>query len=274
MTDVRTEPTPTTTSPQQAGDFIWYELLTPDPDGAKAFYDAVVGWNIEPQSHFPNGYRMIGRSDGKMAGGLLPLNSEMLEHGAKPMWLAYVSVADVDASVASIERSGGKALMPAFDIPDIGRVALVADPQGAPIYIMKPIPPAGDPNAKSDVFSPGAEQRVGWNELQTSDVDAARKFYGEQFGWNSDEFMPMGEMGDYRFIDQGGTRVGAIFNAANGQPPHWRFYVRVPSVSAAKATVEQKGGTIHMGPIQVPTGEWVIVASDPQGAELALVGGE
>ena len=276
MTDVRDQAAPTLEHQRSApsGDFIWYELMTTDPSGAKAFYDAVVGWNIEENSSAPNGYRAIGRSDGKMAGGLLPLNDEMQQHGARPGWLAYVSVADVDATVASVERAGGKSLMAPFDIPDIGRVALISDPQGSPIYVMKPIPPANDPNAVSDVFSPSAEQRVGWNELQTNDVENARSFYREQFGWASDEFLDMGEMGKYRFFDHQGTRVGALFDAANGQPPHWRFYIRVRSVSKAKATAEAKGGTIHMGPHQVPTGDWIIVGSDPQGAEFALVGGQ
>jgi len=164
--------------------------------------------------------------------------------------------------------------MASFDIPNVGRIALVRDPQGAPFYLMKPIPPADDPDAVSDVFSPSAQQRVGWNELQTSDVEGARRFYASQFGWTSDEFMPMGEMGDYRFLQHGDTRIGAVFNAQNGQPPHWRFYFRVPSISEAKTTAQAKGATIHMGPHQVPTGDWVIVGSDPQGAEFALVGGE
>src|SRR6478672_1326094 len=163
MTDVRDE-VATATAVEPRGDFIWYELMTPDPDGAKAFYDAVVGWNVEAQSSFPNGYRMIGRSDGKSAGGVLPLNDEMQQHGARPTWLGYILVTDVDRSVAAIEQAGGKAPMPAFDIPNVGRVAMVTDPQGAPFYIMKPTPPQGDPAAKSDVFSPTEQQRVGWNE--------------------------------------------------------------------------------------------------------------
>src|SRR5580765_4027470 len=115
MTDVRDAAAPASESRSNPGSsFIWYELMTPDPDGAKAFYDAVVGWNVEAQSNFPNGYRMIGRSDGKFAGGILPIDEEMQQHGARPTWLGYVSVADVDKSVASIEQAGGKALMPAF----------------------------------------------------------------------------------------------------------------------------------------------------------------
>src|SRR5512142_1221090 len=157
MTDVRTEDAPTMSQndqdgPNPVGDFIWYELMTPDPDGAKAFYDAVVGWTIDPSSSFPSGYRMIGRSDGKFAGGILPLNEEMAQHGAKPTWLGYINVNDVDAATGSIEQAGGKTYMGPTDIPNVGRIAMVADPQGAPFYVMKPIPPADDPDARSDVF--------------------------------------------------------------------------------------------------------------------------
>jgi predicted enzyme related to lactoylglutathione lyase len=257
-----------------ARSFIWYELLTPDPVGAKAFYDSVVGWTIEPQPSGEMDYRMIGRSDGGQAGGLMRLTDEMRSHGAHPIWLGYINVDDVDASVASIESSGGKVLLAAFDIPNIGRIAMVADPQGAPFYVMKPTPPEGRENEKSDVFSPDAVQRVGWNELSTSDPVAARKFYTERFGWGSDEFMDMGEMGEYRFLEMDGARIGALCGMMPGQHPKWRYYFRVPSIAKAKAAAEQGGGTIAMGPHQVPTGDWILLGTDPQGAEFALVGGE
>jgi predicted enzyme related to lactoylglutathione lyase len=274
MTDIRSAAAPAMEQPADTGNFIWYELMTPDPDGAKVFYDAVVGWDIEPQPSGEMDYRMIRRSDGGNAGGILRLTAEMAGHGARPTWLGYLNVADVDATAASIEAADGKTLMPPTDIAGVGRIAMVADPQGAPFYIMTPIPPTdGSSGGKSDVFSADAQQRVGWNELQTGDVAAARTFYGEQFGWETGDFMDMGEMGEYRFIDHGGERLGALFNAANGQLPHFRFYVRVPSIAAAKATAEAKGGTIHMGPHQVPTGDWIVIGSDPQGAEFALVGG-
>jgi len=275
MTDVRTEGAPATARPNPQGDFIWYELMTPDPDGAKAFYDAVVGWEISGEGPAEyNGYRMIGRSDGKFAGGLLPLTPEMQQHGARPTWLGYVYVPDVDETIASIEAAGGKALMPATDVPNVGRIAMVADPQGAPFYVMRPIPPEGDPNAQSDVFSTSAQQRVNWNELSTSDPAAARRFYGEQFGWDSAEFMPMGEMGDYRFIDHHGQRLGALCGTMPGQQSRWRYYIRVPSIAKAKELVEGNGGTVAMGPHEVPTGDWILIGTDPQGAEFALVGGK
>lgn len=256
------------------GSHVWYELMTPDSDGAAKFYGAIVpGWRIGEPIGGDQDYRMIGRSDGGFAGGVLRLTDEMQSHGAKPIWLGYIGADDVDATVANIEAKGGKALMPAFDIPQ-GRIAMVADPQGAPFYVMKPVPPANEPNAKSDLFSTDAEQRVGWNELSTSDPVAARTFYSDQFGWESGDFMDMGEMGEYRFLDHNGTRIGALCGVMPGGQPKWRYYIRVPSIGAAKAAAEQNGGVIHMGPHQVPTGDYIIIGSDPQGAEFALVGGE
>src|SRR6185369_421048 len=208
MSDVREAATPETANengPNPKGDFIWYELMTPDAEGAKAFYDAVVGWNISEGAPEFGGYRMIGRSDGGNAGGVLPLTDEMQQHGARPTWLGYVSVADVDQAVAAIEKADGKGLMPAFDIPNVGRIAMVADPQGAPFYVMKPIPPADKPNAQSDVFSVDQPQHVRWNELSTTDQDGAIAFYTSQFGWTQEGDMDMGEMGKYRFIQNRGT---------------------------------------------------------------------
>jgi len=277
MSDVRETNSPAARNdngPNPAGDFIWYELMTTDADGAKAFYDAVAGWTIgEGVAEF-GGYRMIGTADGKTAGGLLPLTDEMQQHGARPTWLGYVYVPDVDQTVTEIEGAGGKAVMPATDIPNVGRIAMVADPQGAPFYVMKPIPPEGRENEASDVFSPDKPGRVSWNELSTSDPARARKFYGDQFGWATNDFMDMGEMGEYRFIDHHGKRLGALCGVMPGQQPKWRYYIRVPSISAAKTTAEAKGGTIHMGPHQVPGGDWIIIGADPQGAEFALVGGK
>src|SRR4051812_38533630 len=202
MTDVRETDTPAASNenrPDQQGGLIWYELMTPDPDGAKAFYDAVVGWTVGEAAPEFNGYRTIGRSDGGFAGGVLPLTDEMQQHGARPTWLGYIHVGDVDDALKSIEAAGGKTQMPATDIPNVGRIAMVTDPQGAPFYVMKPMPPAGDPNAQSDVFSPTEPQRCGWNELATSDAVAALDFYTSQFGWEKGDAMPMGEAGDYRF---------------------------------------------------------------------------
>lgn len=276
MSDVRDASAPVRnqqnrSGPNPEGDFIWYELMTPDPEGAKAFYEAVVGWAFGDSAPEFNGYRMINTRDGGVAGGVLPISAEMQQHGARPTWLGYLNVSDVDAKVAAIQAAGGKALM-THDIPDVGRIAMVTDPQGAPFYVMRPIPPQGREDEPSTVFSPTAAGRCAWNELSTSDPQAARRFYGEQFGWTAEKFMPMGEHGEYRFIDHHGLTLGAITGAMGGQPPHWRFYFRVPSVGAAKDMAEAKGGKIVMGPMEVPGGDHIVIGIDPQGAEFALVG--
>jgi uncharacterized protein len=274
MSDVSEAPPRAATSEARKlqGSHIWYELMTTDPDGAKRFYEVVVpGLTFGDRLPGEQDYRMIGRSDGGSLGGMLGLTDEMRSHGAKPIWLGYVGVDDVDATVAQIEAKGGKALMPAFDIPQ-GRIAMVADPQGNPFYVMKPVPPAGQEGKQSDVFSTTEEQRVSWNELSTPDPVAARQFYGGLFGWQSDEFMPMGELGEYRFFAHQGTTIGAVSGCVEGAPAGWRYYIRVPSIPKSVEAVKDGGGTIAMGPMEVPGGDHIIIGHDPQGAEFALVG--
>ena len=274
MTDVRDADAPTLQQTQAPrGDFIWYELLTTDIAGAKRFFDSVVGWNVADKSEFPNDYRMIGRSDGKFAGGAMQLTEEMKQHGGRPTWLGYILVPDVDASVASIQQQGGQIHMPAFDIPGVGRVAMVTDPQGAPFYIMKPLPREDDPNAKSDVFSVDQPQRVRWNELSTTDQDGAIDFYRRQFGWNQEGAMPMGEMGDYRFIQANGVNIGAIMRKPPQLPVSvWSYYIGVDDIDRAIQAVKDGGGQILNGPNEIPGGEFALNAMDPQGAAFGLVG--
>jgi predicted enzyme related to lactoylglutathione lyase len=276
MTDVREASTPLQqqdrSGPNPEGDFIWYELMTTDAEGAKAFYDAVVGWDIGEAAADFQGYRMINRSDGKFAGGVLPLTDEMQQHGARPTWLGYIHVSDVDAKVASIEEEGGKALM-THDIPNVGRIAMVTDPQGSPFYVMKPIPPAGRENESSDVFSVDQPQRVRWNELATSDPDGAVNFYRTQFGWSQDGDMDMGDMGKYRFIQANGVTIGAIMRKPPQLPvSSWTYYIGVDDIGRAADAVKSGGGQILNGPMEIPGGEFAVNARDPQGAAFGLVG--
>jgi len=275
MTDVRDAPAST---PQQAGGsvqghLIWYELMTPDAEASKAFYYSVVGWQFgEPVAEF-QGYRMIGRSDGGFAGGVLPLTDEMQQHGARPTWLGYIGVDDVDTTVASIEQAGGKVLMPARDLPNVGRIALVADPQGAPFYVMKPIPREGHEDEQSDVFSVDQAQRVRWNELATTDPEAALDFYRTQFGWSQEGDMDMGEMGKYRFIQNRGTTIGAVMPKPAQLPVSmWTYYFGVEGIDRAVEAIRSGGGQVLNGPMEIPGGEFAVNAMDPQGASFGLVG--
>jgi predicted enzyme related to lactoylglutathione lyase len=258
-----------------ASSFIWYELMTTDADAAAEFYGSVVGWDVAVQPSAEAGgmdYRMIRRSDGGMAGGVLRLTGEMTAGGARPCWMPYLYTPDVDAKVAAIEKEGGKSLMPAMDLP-VGRIAMVADPQGIPIYVMNPIPPEGKEDEASEVFSETEAQRVRWNELTSPDQKASMDFYARHFGFEFNEKMSMGEMGDYWFIHHQGTRLGAVAPQMNPQQPAmWLFFFGVPSIAQAKARIEAGGGQVMMGPVEVPGGDWIVIAADPQGAPFGLVG--
>jgi predicted enzyme related to lactoylglutathione lyase len=257
------------------GSFIWYELMTPDADGAAAFYGAVVGWKIVGAgAPGENGidYRHIVRSDGGANGGVLALTAKMTANGAHPCWVGYLYVADIDESVAAITADGGKLLMPKTTI-DVGSFAMVTDPQGVPFYIMAPIAPAGREGEPSDAYARWTPQHVSWNELYTSDLEAAKAFYAKHFDFEFNSSMPMGDMGDYCFIDHGGEGIGAVMK----KPPHvpvngWNYYIRVADIEVAKAAVETAGGKVINGPMQVPGGDWIINGMDPQGAAFALVG--
>ena len=255
--------------------FIWYELMTTDPQGAAAFYGAVVGWTIASERDPAAGdmdYRMIGRSDGGQAGGVLALNDDMLAGGARPIWLGYLHTPDVDAAVAAIVADGGAVQMPAMDIA-VGRIAMVTDPQGAPFYIMDPVPPPGMEGMESDVFSVTEAQHVRWNELSTTDPDAAIAFYKKHFGWGQEGEMDMGDIGAYRFIQRGDIGLGAVMPMMPGMPtPMWSYYVGVDDIDRAHAAITANGGTIITEPMEIPGGEFAINAVDPQGASVGFVG--
>jgi predicted enzyme related to lactoylglutathione lyase len=251
--------------PNAHGDFIWYELLTSDAAAAKAFYDPVIGWDIEPVANNPMNYRMIRSGNGN-AGGVMELTDKMRNWGAKPTWLGYVGVDDVDESVAMAEGLGAKAMMPAFDVPGVGRLAMIADPQGIPIYVMRGARPE-----ESSAFSPDELGHGAWNELSTTDLEAAKRFYPELFGWKLGDVMPMGEMGDYQFIDHGGRMIGAMMKVQPSGHPSWNYCFRTDSVDRGFEAIKAGGGTVTFGPAEVPGGDRVVQAIDPEGAAFMIV---
>jgi uncharacterized protein len=265
FTPVVTLEKPTTNKP---GDFIWYELLTTDADAAQAFYGTVLGWTFASSGQPGMDYRIVNMGENSV-GGLMAITKDMADHGARPTWLGYLAADDVDATVAQIQQKGGSVQMPAMDIPMVGRIAMVADPQGAPFYVMTPLG-----QGKSLAFADDCP-RVGhcaWNELRTSDQPAAWGFYGEVFGWKKEGEMDMGPLGQYEFIRHGGL-IGAFMpvSAVVG-PPRWAQYFRVSDIDAAKTAVQAGGGTVVQGPDEIPGGDFSMNCIDPQGAEFGLVG--
>lgn len=258
-----------------AGTFIWYELMTRDAQAAARFYGEVVGWRIAAERDANAGdidYRMILRADGGHAGGVLVLSEAMCAGGARPCWLGYLDVDDVDAAIAAMLADGSTVQMPPVDLP-VGRIAMLCDPQGAPFYVMKPIPPAGQADASSDVFSHMSAQHVRWNELATSDPLAAIAFYTRHFEWTQEGDMDMGELGKYRFLQREGAPIGAVMPRMPDMPvTAWRFYIGVDDIDRAVAAIAKQGGQVCHDPVEIPGGEFAVNAVDPQGAAFGLVG--
>lgn len=257
----------------QHGDFIWYELLTTDADAAGDFYGKVVGWASTSSGQPGMDYRFFSSGDGSDTrdgvGGYMAITPEMAEHGSRPCWLGYLAVDDVDASVAAIISAGGTELMPAMDLEGVGRMAMLADPQGIPFYVMK-----GASDETSHSFA-ATEPKVGhcaWNELSTTDPKAALSFYAAAFGWRQGDQMDMGPMGTYQFLDHGPSMIGAIMPKMPSAPAAWTYYFRVADIDAAIAAINANGGKMLMEPMEIPGGEFAFQAMDPQGAAFALMG--
>ncbi|MFB0613202.1 VOC family protein [Aurantiacibacter poecillastricola] len=255
---------------------IWYELMVPDPAKVAPFYKAVLGWDIPAAGNaMPNGseYREIARAGGGPAGGVLTLTPEMADGGARPFWAIYFNVSDVDASVDQAKAMGASVLMEPMSMEGIGRMAMLADPQGAPFYVMTPVPPASDPDAQSDVFRSDTPGHAAWNELNTQAASEQIEFYTTLFDWQIGEEMPMSGDDFYSFLMLGETGIGAVSPVKpDDMPSAWMVYFRVADIDAAKSVVEANGGSVMLGPQEVPNDDYIIVASDPAGATLGLVG--
>jgi uncharacterized protein len=251
--------------------FIWYELMTTDRDAALDFYKAVVGWTsaVHPNST-PDGMRYdVLSAAGRAIGGVFQLTDEMRSGGARPGWVGYVDVADTDAKAKEAIAAGGSVLMGPDDIPNVGRFAMLADPGGAPFYLLTPSPQEGEP-VPLDPEAPGA---VSWHELYSGVGEkAAFAFYSGLFGWQTMTEMPMGEMGLYRIFGDGDVQMGGMMDKPPNVPVSaWAFYINVDGIDAAVERVKAKGGQILMGPQEVPGGSWIIQGVDPQGANFAFV---
>jgi uncharacterized protein len=257
------------------GDFTWYELITPDPDGAQAFYGPLLGWTFTNSSFADRDYRYAAVGSEGIAGVLKTPDGLPMP----PAWLGYVGVDDVDKMVDAVTHAGGTVHRPAFERERVGRMALLGDPQGALFYVIK------NGSDESHAFSWDAPRHgyCAWNELATRDVEAAKHFYKARFGWVADGGIDMGPMGQYTFLRHAGRApdgsppgygmLGAVYpKAAEDDQSHWLFYFRVPDIDAALAQIEIAGGRLHQPPTPIPGGDFSLIAADPQGAYFGLVG--
>jgi predicted enzyme related to lactoylglutathione lyase len=248
------------------GTFCWADLSTTDPEGAKAFYGTLFGWQTVD---FPmpdgEGVYSMQQLDGKDVCAISGQPPQQREAGVPPMWNHYVAVEDADAAVAKAKELGGAAHAQAFDVEPAGRMAVLQDPAGA--FFMP-----WQPNEHPGAGLVNAHGAITWNELHTPDVDAAFAFYGELFGWAPRAMEGPG--GRYEAIMVGERGNGGISDhMEEGAPPHWLLYFGTDDVGASLQCVNELGGRVLMADTDIGVGH-IAVAQDPQGAIFALFAGD
>ena len=124
------------------GVFHWNELMTSDTEGAKAYYGATVGWRFEAMPMDQGGTYWICMAGDKPCGGIMPLDGVAAE-GTPPHWFTYLAVDDLEARLEKAKCLGGTVLREPFEVPGIGKIAMVQDPQGAPMGWITPAEKSG-----------------------------------------------------------------------------------------------------------------------------------
>ncbi|MBX3272752.1 MAG: VOC family protein [Sandaracinaceae bacterium] len=244
-----TEPTYT------PGMFVWRELNVPDLDKAKGFYGELFNWAFEdvPMGDFD--YPMIKAGD-QAIGGMMKM--EGAEH--PPHWMSYVSVEDVDASAKAAAARGGKVAVGPMDIPNVGRFAVVGDPDGAWVTVFRAA--QGDP-------APGQMPGLGtfcWETLSANDLARAEAFYAEVVGWS----VGPGPGGPDNHVFKVGEVAVADVQKAQNMPPSWATYVVVANLADAHAKLTKLGGKTFLERYDVPGVGGIGFFADPQGAMLGL----
>ncbi|HWH12004.1 MAG TPA: VOC family protein [Solirubrobacteraceae bacterium] len=247
------------------GTFIWADLATTDPDAAKAFYGGLFAWEADDRPVGDGGavYSMMLR-DGHDVAAITAQQEGQREAGVPPMWNSYISVESADATAERATELGASVHAGPFDVVDAGRMAVIADPQGAFFMIWEKRGHFG----AGLVNSPGA---LSWNELASPDPKASADFYGALFGW---EITPLEDMPMAYFVVRNGDRSnGGITELAPGVPPHWLVYFATEEIDAGVAKAEQLGATKLFGPQDIGIAKFAVIA-DPQGATFALYAGQ
>lgn len=244
------------------GRFTWHELMTTDPIAAQRFYPTFMGWGT---FDWEGGTYTMWMNGEMPVGGVMELPDEVKAAGAPPHWLTYIGTPDCDATCARVTALGGVIYKAPWDVPKVGRIAVVADPQGAAFVLYTPLEP--DPTLDA-APAPG---QFSWHELSTTDPAGALAFYQELFGWEKRGEVDMGEIGMYYLLGYGGAdRIGVMAKPAEVPVSNWLPYAMVASADAAFATATANGATELMAPMEVPGGDRIAVMQDPQGAVFAV----
>ncbi len=247
------------------GNFVWPEHATTNAESAKQFYSAIFGWSCTDNPMGPDMVYTIANLEDRNAAGLYSMPQMMLDKGVPPHWLTYVGVESADATAAKTKELGGEAIWGPEDIPHVGRMVVLKDPQGAVFA-------AFQPGGHKGVGILGVHGTMTWVELMTTDTDAAKAFYSGVFGWTT-QTMPMPQ-GEYTMFVNGAKPVGGCMKLGDdmpGVPPNWVLYFDVDNCDATVAVAKENGGQELMPAMDVPGAGRMCAMIDPQGAAFAVI---
>lgn len=262
----------------------WVDVQTTDTNAAKQFYGSLFGWTFvdNPIDEANGVYYSIATIRDRDVAAVAPLG-EQAAAGIPPHWNSYISVDDVDGVTGKVESAGGTVMAPPFDVMDAGRMAVLADPEGAVFCVWQ----AKEHRGARIVNEPGA---VNFNVLNTRDPEAAKRFYGTVFGWTtldlgSGEFWTLRAYGDYLEELTPGTRQRSAELGAAGfenvvaaltplapdaadTPAHWSVTFGTADADATAAKAAELGGAVLVAPVDAPYSRLTVIR-DPQGATFS-----
>ncbi|MEC3919076.1 VOC family protein [Nocardia sp. CDC160] len=252
---------PTTDKAWPQGTPCWVDCSVDDPAAARDFYSQLLGWEVLDSPPEAGGY-LMAMLDGKPAAGIGP---KMGEAAMPSVWTTYFAADSADAVAGSVQAAGGAVFMPPFDVMDVGRMFIAADPAGAVFGVWEAKAHTG-----AGIFNePGA---YCWNDLHTNAYASSQDFYGQVFGWKFDE-IGNEQMPYSTFADAHGRPMGGMADTTGqpgDMPNYWLTWFQVAGTDASLEKAKQLGATVLMGPDDSPFGRMGIVAG-PQGEVFGLI---
>jgi predicted enzyme related to lactoylglutathione lyase len=248
------------------GSFCWLELSTSDQNAAKKFYESLFGWAANDMPMGPDGFYTMFQLAGRDIGAAATLRPEQLAAKVPPHWMLYIAVESADSAVDLAAKAGGTILAPAFDVMDVGRMAVIQDPTGATFCVWQA-------NKGTGIQIAGEPGTLCWADLNSPDPERARKFYGEVFGWTFTADTHSDPPSGYMHIQNGDEFIGGVPPVRPMMahaPSHWLAYILVTECDATAAKAKQLGARFCLEPMSIEKVGRLSVLADPQGAVFAI----
>ena len=249
----------------EEGMFSYSDLATTDVEAATRFYVDLFGWHVEEAPLPEGGVYVMFTKEGKSVAAAAEQQPDQRAQGVPPMWNTYFTVTDVDQRTKQAEASGGTILAPPFDVMDVGRMSVIADPNGAVFCLWEARTHIG----ASLMNEPNT---LGWTELMAPDVDKARAFYTEVLPWTPQD-MDMGDAGTYTIFNVGDKAACGMYQSPPGMESmtYWMVYFEVADCDATVERVRSLGGQVHMDPTSAEGVGRFAALGDPQGAMFGVI---